>query len=120
MRSFVWMYFCCACFDVHECGLRPFGPLRAIDFFICRPDRILMPVALYPAPCEPCAGTGLVPHERRTVNGQPDLWDQRTQEVCSRCGGTGKVKIPPSQIEETKKTLVVGLFRGIPIVVVKE
>lgn len=45
--------------------------------------------------CIACCGRGVVPHERRSINGEPDPWDHQTEETCTKCGGCGKIVAPP-------------------------
>jgi DnaJ-class molecular chaperone len=42
-------------------------------------------------PCPHCAGRGVVPRTRPTIEGRPDPFGTRTEELCARCGGSGAV-----------------------------
>ena len=54
-------------------------------------------------PCATCAGTGIVPHEKRRMeNGLPDPADFRTHEVCLTCGGGGMVPADKAAVAEKK------------------
>ena len=42
--------------------------------------------------CSSCSGRGVVPHLKRKVeDGKPDPFDLQTEELCSKCGGSGKM-----------------------------
>jgi DnaJ-class molecular chaperone len=44
-------------------------------------------------PCDACQGRGIVPHTRRTIeNNKPDPFDQQSEELCSKCGGNGRMR----------------------------
>ena len=46
-------------------------------------------------PCDGCSGTGRVPHEKRTIeDGKADPWDHQEEELCSKCGGGGRMAAP--------------------------
>lgn len=57
-------------------------------------------------PCPECSGRGVVPRERRrlVIDGvsMPDPWDTRTEEICSRCLGSGSVPDPGPAADEPK------------------
>ena len=45
-------------------------------------------------PCPACHGPGRVPHEKRTINGVVDPWDLQDEEICYKCGGSGRMPAP--------------------------
>ena len=52
-------------------------------------------------PCEACSGNGIVPHEKRRMeNGLPDPSDFRVHEICTTCGGSGRVLLDKARIKE--------------------
>lgn len=58
--------------------------------------------------CPTCRGTGLVARERRRLaNGEPDAADFRRHDLCTRCGGSGKVAVDMKAIEERKPGFLV-------------
>lgn len=46
-------------------------------------------------PCDGCCGRGVVPHQKRQINGEVDPFDHQDEEICSKCGGDGKMPAPP-------------------------
>jgi len=57
-------------------------------------------------PCPACRGSGVMPRTRRLIDGVPDAFDQRTEELCMRCGGSGKVRDAGPAKETPKATAV--------------
>lgn len=52
-------------------------------------------------PCSACGGNGIVPHlKRRQENGEVDPSDLQTLDVCTRCGGGGKVTLDKARVVE--------------------
>lgn len=45
-------------------------------------------------PCDACNARGIVPRSRRMIEGAPDPFDTREEELCSKCGGSGRVAAP--------------------------
>ena len=52
-------------------------------------------------PCDACAGNGIVPHVKRTMeNGEPDPADFKLHTLCEKCGGGGMVPVDKARIKE--------------------
>lgn len=45
-------------------------------------------------PCDTCNSRGVVPHVKRTISGEPDPFDHQFEELCPKCGGSGRMPAP--------------------------
>ena len=47
-------------------------------------------------PCDACNSRGVIPHQKRTVeDGKADPFDHQVEELCMKCGGSGRMAAPP-------------------------
>ncbi len=53
--------------------------------------------------CNVCNGRGLVAHSQRTlITGVPDTTDSQKEELCSKCGGSGKIPAKTPDLSKEK------------------